>query len=488
MTIASTPGPSACNLFENVIGFFDRAAAHTRHDKGLLDQIRCCNVVHRIHFPLRMDDGQVRVLEAYRAQHSHHRLPVKGGLRFSPHLTQQTVMALAALMTFKCALVGVPFGGGKGGVRIDPRAHSPAELERLTRRYTSELFHKRMIAPSLDVPAPDYGTGEREMAWIVDTYRTLQPEDINHLACATGKPLALGGIPGRREATGLGVFFGVRECVSIESDMRGLGLEGGIEGKRVVIQGLGNVGGYAARAFAGAGAKLVGLAEIEGAIHAPGGLELEEVLAHRQRTGTLLGFAGATDLPDPSAALELDCDILVPAALQNQVRADNAARIAAPIIAEAANSPVTPEAEAVLQQRGVLIIPDLYLNAGGVTVSYFEWLKNLNHVSFGRMTRRYQRNIYRSLLEAVEHLHAAGGGDGGQRNALPAGDSPLPPAPPIADEKDLVLSALEETMSITSRQVHDRMKADHLPDLRTAAMVLAIDKIAQTYDYMGIFP
>ncbi len=484
MSTTHSPG-STTNLFASTLNFFDHAAAYTRHAPGMLEQIRCCNAVYRINFPLRMDDGSIRVVEAYRAQHSHHRLPVKGGMRFSPDLTEDMAMALAMLMTFKCALVGVPFGGGKGGVRIDPRAHSEAELERITRRYTAELVQKRFLSPSLDVPAPDYGTGEREMGWIVDTYKTLHPEDINHLACVTGKPLPLGGIPGRREATGLGVYFGVRECVNADADMRQAGLEGGIEGKRIVIQGLGNVGSHAARAFHEAGAKLVALAEIEGAIHNPEGLDYEAVVEHRRRTGSILGFPGADELADPAAALELDCDVLVPAALQNQVHADNAPRVRARIIAEAANGPVTPEADAIFQQRGVVVIPDMYLNAGGVTVSYFEWLKNLNHVSFGRMTRRYEQNVYRSLFEALEQLH----GDRDDGHALlPAGGRISSPPSPGAGEKELVLSALEETMVITSRQVHERKQADNLPDLRTAAMVLAIDKIAQSYEYMGIFP
>ncbi|MCC7205370.1 MAG: Glu/Leu/Phe/Val dehydrogenase, partial [Phycisphaeraceae bacterium] len=386
--------PATPSLYDALLEHFDRAAAHTDLAPGLLDQIRQCNTVCRFVFPLRRDDGSIQTIEAYRAQHSTHRLPVKGGLRFSPHLTQDTVMALAGLMTFKCALVGVPFGGGKGGVKIDPRKFSVPELERITRRYAVELLRKGFLGPSLDVPAPDYGTSEREMAWIADTYMTLHPQDVNALACVTGKPVALSGIAVRKEATGLGVYYGIRECLTIPEILQQTNLSPGVAGKTIVIQGLGNVGSNAALELHKAGAKLIALAEIDGAIHHPDGLDVPAVLAHREKTGSILNFPlpGLHEIKNPADALEIPCDILIPAALQNQILAHNAPRIAAKIVAEAANSPVTPDAQTILHQRGILIIPDIYLNAGGVTVSYFEWLKNLQHVSFERMTRRQAEN------------------------------------------------------------------------------------------------
>ena len=364
------------HLFDDVMRFVDRASPYTEYEPGLLEQIKACNAVYRMRFPVRTDDGGVEVVHAFRAEHSHHRLPTKGGIRFAPTVTQDEIMALAALMTFKCAIVDVPFGGAKGGVRIAP-GRSPGFRERTTRRYTAELIRKNFIGPAVDVPAPDYGTGEQEMAWIADTYGQLRPGELDTWACVTGKPLRLHGIPGRREAVGLGVFHGLRECLSLVEDLEATGLTGGLAGKRVVIQGLGNVGFHTAKYLREEGeALVVGIAEIEGGIYNPRGLDPEAVRTHRLETGSILDFHGARNIAPAAKMLELECDILIPAALENQITAENSSRIQARIIAEAANGPVTPEADELLRERGVLLIPDLYLNAGGVTVSYFEWLKN----------------------------------------------------------------------------------------------------------------
>ncbi len=457
---------------------FDRAAAYTSHDTTLLHQIRECNSLYYITFPLRRDDGRIEVVEGWRAEHSHHRLPTKGGIRFSLGAKADEVMALAALMSYKCAIVDVPFGGAKGGVRISPRNYSQQERERVTRRYTFELVKKRFIGPGVDVPAPDYGTGPAEMAWIADTYVTLSGGDLNALACVTGKPVSQGGIRGRLEATGRGVFIGVREACEVVEDMRRLGLNPGVAGKRVVVQGLGNVGYHAAKFLEGAGAVLVGLAEYEGAISNQDGLDLELVMAHRRETGSILDFPGATNLPVSQAALELECDILVPAALENQITADNAPRIQARIVAEAANGPTTSEAEQVLAERGVMVIPDTFLNAGGVTVSYFEWLKNLSHVRFGRLQKRQEQAAAQRLLAAVEHL-----------TGRKFSDRETELATRGADEEDLVNSGLEETMVNAYRQVRgaqERLKGK--VNLRTAALISAIDKIALDYEQRGIFP
>nr|WP_243663890.1 Glu/Leu/Phe/Val dehydrogenase dimerization domain-containing protein [Rhodothermus marinus] len=260
------------SFWEQVNRMFDRAAAYTKHPKGLLDQIKACNSVYRMEFPVKRDDGSIEVVRAYRAEHSHHKLPTKGGIRYAPNVNEDEVMALAALMTYKCAIVDVPFGGAKGGVKIDRRQYSEAELERITRRYTYELLKKNFIGPGVDVPAPDYGTGPREMAWILDTYNSFSSNPLEALACVTGKPVGQGGVRGRKEATGRGVFFGVREACSVEEDMKALGLQTGLGGKTVVVQGLGNVGYHAAKFLQEGGAVLVGLAEIEGAIYNPDGL------------------------------------------------------------------------------------------------------------------------------------------------------------------------------------------------------------------------
>jgi len=469
---------SKFNFAAEVNRSFDRAAALTKHHPRLLSQIRECNCVYRMSFPLKRDDGSIETIHAWRAEHSHHKLPTKGGIRYSLSVNENEVKALAALMTYKCAIVEAPFGGAKGGIRIDRRNYSDAELERITRRYTFELLKKNFIGPGVDVPAPDYGTSSVEMAWIADTYMSLTAGELNSFACVTGKPVAQGGIRGRAEATGRGVYFGIVEAVSIAEDMKPLGLATGLEGKRAVVQGLGNVGYHVARFLEQGGAMIVGLAEYEGAIHDPKGLDVEKVMAHRAETGSLLGFPGATDLPSSAACLELECDILVPAALENQITRDNAERVRAKIIAEAANGPTTASADRILKKKGVLVLPDTYLNAGGVTVSYFEWVKNLSHVRFGRMQRRADQKAYRGLLSAVSEQTGKSFSDF-QMTTLSAG----------AGEEELVNSGLEDTMSLAYVQIRELWKRHgKRADLRIAAFVNAIDKIALCYQDLGIFP
>lgn len=430
-------------FFEQVNRNFDRAAMYVDYPQGLLAQIKSCNSVYHFTFPLERDNGTIEVIHGWRAQHSSHKTPTKGGIRYSLMVNEDEVTALAALMTYKCAVVDVPFGGAKGGVRIERKNYSQKELEKITRRYTYELWTKNFIGPGLDVPAPDYGTGEQEMAWIADTFRSLSP-GIDSEACVTGKPVHLSGIRGRTEATGRGVYFGIKEACSDATDMRALGLQTGLGDKTVVVQGLGNVGYHAARFLMEGGATIVGLCEYEGAIHNPKGLDVNAVMAHRKETGSILGFPGATNLPDSAAGLELACDILVPAALENQLHADNAPRIVAKIIAEGANGPTTADAHDIIKSRGALIIPDNYLNAGGVTVSYFEWLKNLQHVRYGRMT------------------------EGG-------------------DERKIVDTGLMNTMTHAYQEIRE-IRDRHRIDLRTAAFVSAIEKIARNYSISGIFP
>ena len=457
---------------------FDRAAKFTKHDSTLLEQIKACNSVYYVSFPVRRDDGTIEVMHAWRAEHSQHKLPTKGGIRYSPDVSEDEVMALAALMTYKCAIVDVPFGGAKGGLRIDRRNYSSGELERITRRYTFELVRKKFIGPGVDVPAPDFGTGPQEMAWIADTYVSLTGE-LDALACVTAKPLAQGGIRGRTEATGRGVYYGIREACDTTELMKAIGLSRGVKGKRVVVQGLGNVGYHAAKFLQEAGAVLVGLTEYEGAISNSAGLDIEQVMAHRRERKSILGFPGATDLPSSEAGLEIDCDILVPAALEQVLTAENAPRIKARIIAEGANGPTTVAAEDALLKRGVLILPDLWLNAGGVIVSYFEWLKNLSHVRFGRMQKRYEEGAARRLLEAVAQTT---GKQFSEQQIAFYTEGP--------DEEDLVNSGLEESIVSAYHQMRDIQKR-HSTDtlsLRTAAFINAIDKVARTYEEMGIFP
>jgi glutamate dehydrogenase (NAD(P)+) len=465
------------SFLETVDRYFENAAKYTEHPRGLLDQIKECNSVYHFKFPVRTDTGY-EVVYAWRVEHSHHKLPVKGGIRYSELADEDEVKALASLMTYKCAIVDVPFGGAKGAIKINPKKYNVEQLERITRRYTAELIKKQFIGPGVDVPAPDYGTGPREMAWIADTFSAYHAGQIDALGCVTGKPITQGGIRGRKEATGRGILFGTREVCSFKEDMAALGLEPGLAGKKVVVQGLGNVGYYAAKFFQENGAILVGLAEYEGAIHNPKGLDLEKVITHRKDTKSILNFPGAQNITEPQKALELPCDILIPAALENQITGENAARIQAKIIAEGANGPTTFAADEILVKKNVMIIPDLFLNAGGVTVSYFEWLKNLSHVRFGRMGKRFDEMAAKGLLGAIERTTGQRISDD-EKKSLAKG----------ADEEDLVNSGLEETMIGAYHQIREvKKQRKEVPDLRTAAFVNAINKIAIAYMELGIFP
>ncbi len=465
------------SFLASVDRYYDKAAALTVHAEGLLQQIKTCNSVYKFQFPVRRGDAY-EVITAWRAEHSHHKLPVKGGIRYSEEANQDEVIALATLMTYKCAIVDVPFGGAKGAVKINPRNYSVDELQSITRRYTAELIKKNFIGPAVDVPAPDYGTGPREMAWIADTYLAFHGDQIDALGCVTGKSVSQGGVRGRTEATGLGVFYGLREACSIEEDMKKIGMTTGLAGKTVVVQGLGNVGYHAAKFFAEADSKIIALAEYEGAIFNSNGLDLEAVVKHRKETGSLLNFPGATNLGSRDEALELECDILIPAALENQITAENAPRVKAKIIGEAANGPITADAEAILDAKGIMVVPDVYINAGGVTVSYFEWLKNLSHVRFGRMGKRFEQGAYEKILTIVER-ETGRSLTADERRVVARG----------ADEQDLVYSGLEETMISAYHQIREiKMRNPNVDNLRTAAFINAIDKVASCYMELGIFP
>jgi len=469
--------PNGTKFYNDVLAAFNKAAAFTDFEPGLLNQIRTCNSVYKFYFPFETDEG-MQVIEGIRVQHSHHKTPTKGGIRYSRFVDEDEVKALATLMTFKCAVVDVPFGGAKGGIRIQPAKYTTKQLERITRRYTTELIKKNMIGPAVDVPAPDYGSGVREMAWIADTYATFKFDELNSLGCVTGKPVGQGGIRGRTEATGHGVYIGLREAVNNAEDMKAMGLTPGMAGKRIIVQGLGNVGYYSAKFCMEGDALIVGIAEREGGIYSEKGLDIDAVYNHRQETGSIFDFPGAKNVEPSLATLEMDCDILIPAALENQVTAENAPRIKARIIAEGANGPVTKEAEEILVKKGVLIIPDLFLNAGGVTVSYFEWLKNLSHVRFGRIEKRFHEMSSSSLVHSVENITGKTLNER-DKNILMHG----------ADEIDLVRSGLEGTMVHAYNEVREiRMKEPKIKDLRTAAFVSGIRKVGVAYEALGIFP
>ena len=464
------------NFQASVRGMFDRAARALGVPDDLVETIRECKSVIQLRFPVRLR-GRYENFCGWRAVHSEHRLPVKGGIRYAAFVDQQEVEALAALMTFKCALVDVPFGGAKGGLAIRPEDYTEEELEQITRRFTQELADRGYISPSRDVPAPDIGTGAREMAWMADEYRQLYPSDIDALACVTGKPVTQGGIPGRVEATGRGVQYVLREFFRHPDDVARAGLDGGLDGKRVIVQGLGNVGYHAARYLTEEeGVRLTGVIEHDGAVLSDAGLAPEQIAQHLSRTGGLKGFPGARFVADGGSVLEADCDILIPAAIESQITEANAARIRAPLVVEAANGPVTLAAEQALLARGTVILPDILVNAGGVTVSYFEWVSNVSHMRFGRLSRQLDIQRGRRIIEMIETT-----------SGRPVPEALKAPLLRGVDELDLVQSGLEDTMREAYGAMRETMRgSDAIEDLRTAAFAVALEKVVRSYRQMGL--
>uniref|UniRef100_A0AAX7VT76 Glutamate dehydrogenase n=1 Tax=Astatotilapia calliptera TaxID=8154 RepID=A0AAX7VT76_ASTCA len=447
------------NFFTMVEGFFDKGAAivedklvedlKTRETaeqkrsrvRGILRIIKPCNHVLSVSFPIKRDSGEWEVIEGYRAQHSQHRTPCKGGIRYSTEVSVDEVKALASLMTYKCAVVDVPFGGAKAGVKINPKKYSVSAT--LPRR-----------------------------------------PDINAHACVTGKPISQGGIHGRISATGRGVFHGIENFINEASYMSQLGMYPGFQDKTFVIQGFGNVGLHSMRYLHRFGARCVGVGELDGSIWNPKGINPKELEDYKLANGTIVGFPDST--PYEGSILEADCDILIPAASEKQLTKSNAHKIKAKIIAEGANGPTTPEADQIFLERNILVIPDMYLNAGGVTVSYFEWLKNLNHVSYGRLTFKYERDSnYHLLMSVQESLERKFGKHGGSVPVVPTSEFQARIAG--ASEKDIVHSGLAYTMERSARQImRTANKYDLGLDLRTAAYVNAIEKVFKVYSEAGL--
>lgn len=466
---------------ESVDLMFNRAASLMDLPPGLEEKIRVCNATYTVRFGVRLR-GHMHTFTGYRSVHSEHMEPVKGGIRYSLAVHQDEVEALAALMTYKCALVEAPFGGSKGGLRIDPRKYEEHELEQITRRFAYELAKRDLIHPSQNVPAPDMGTGEREMAWMADQYSRMNTTDINARACVTGKPLNAGGIAGRVEATGRGIQYALREFFRNPEDVKKAGLEGKLDGKRVIVQGLGNVGYHAAKFLSEEdGSRVVGVIEWDGALYNPDGIDVEAVRQWIVKHGGVKGYPDATHTAEGGAVLEEECDILIPAALEGVINLSNADRIKAPLIIEAANGPVTAGADEILREKGTVIIPDMYANAGGVTVSYFEWVKNLSHIRFGRMQRRQEEARHELIVQELQRLDRYLGDAWSM--------SPDFKAKYLrgADELELVRSGLDDTMRIayqSMREVwHDR---DDVDDLRTAAYIVSIDRVAKSYRAKGL--
>ena len=473
------PPDKEVSFLESVNLSFDEALTTLKIPKGMAQYIKDVNNVYQVRFPVKIN-GKIENFVGWRSVHSDHQLPAKGGIRFAPNVNQDEVEALAALMSYKCALVDVPFGGSKGGLLIDPKKYDRDAMEKITRRFAYELIQKDYIGSGINVPAPDMGTGQREMSWIVSTYAAHGPKDINYLGCVTGKPVSQGGISGRIEATGRGVVFGLREFFRHSEDVKHARLEGDtLEGKEVIVQGLGNVGYHAAKILEEEdGVKVIAILEWDGAVYDKNGLNVEDVYKYKiENKGGIKGFSKGKYFEKSAELLEQECDILIPAAREGVINQANAPRIKAKLIAEAANGPVTFKAEAILIEMGVVIIPDVYLNAGGVTVSYFEWIKNLSHIRFGRMQRRYEENQNNLFIKAIEQS----GKQLSEKLISEIGKGPV--------EIDLVRSGLDDTMRNAFQAIRERYwKEKEIKSYRTSAMSISIEKIYERYNTMGVYP
>ena len=467
------------SFLESVNLSFDTAIATLDIPEDMAQYIKNVNNVYQVRFPVKIK-GKVENFVGWRSVHSDHQLPAKGGIRFAPNVNQDEVEALAALMSYKCALVDVPFGGSKGGLLIDPKKYDRDAMEKITRRFAYELIQKDYIGSGINVPAPDMGTGQREMSWMVSTYAAHRPKDIDYLGCVTGKPISSGGIHGRIEATGRGVVFGLREFFRHPEDVKLAHLKGKtLEGKEIIIQGLGNVGYHTAKILEEEdGAKIVAILEWDGAVYNKKGLNVEEVYQYKiENKGGIKGFRKGKYFEKSAELLEQECDILIPAAREGVINQNNAPRIKAKLIAEAANGPVTFKAETILNEMGVVIIPDVYLNAGGVTVSYFEWIKNLSHIRFGRMQRRYEENQNNLFIKAIEQS----GKKLPEKIVSQIGQGPV--------EIDLVRSGLDDTMRSAFQEIRERYwREKKVKNYRTSAMSISIEKIYNRYSILGIYP
>ena len=473
--------PSEPSFRDSVDIMFNRAVALLDLSPGLAEKIRVCNATYTVRFGVRLR-GEITTFTGYRAVHSEHMEPVKGGIRYALGVNQDEVEALAALMTYKCALVDAPYGGSKGGLRIDPLAYDEHELEQITRRFAYELIKRDLIHPSQNVPAPDMGTGEREMAWIADQYQRMHTTDINARACVTGKPVSGGGIEGRAEATGRGVQYALQEFFRHPEDLAAAGLSGDLGSMAIIVQGLGNVGYHAAKFLSQEdGARITAVIERDGAVQNPDGLNIEALKDWIGEHGGVKGFEGGRYTADGASVLEAECDILIPAALEGVIHRDNANRVQARVIVEAANGPVTAGADALLRERGVVIIPDMYANAGGVTVSYFEWVKNLSHIRFGRMERRREESRNQLIVNELERLSKSSNVNW---QLTPNFKEKYLKG---ASELELVRSGLDDTMRGAYNDMVEvwRRRAD-VPDLRTAAYLVSIQKVAASYKNKGL--
>ena len=443
-------------------------------DSNISKILKTCRSVLQVKFPVKIK-GKIEIFHGWRAVHSNHRLPVKGGLRFSTNVNQEEVEALASLMTFKCAVVDVPFGGAKGGLLIDPKKYDEESLERITKKFARELIRRGYLSPARDVPAPDMGTSQREMGWILDAYKSLRPDDINHAACVTGKSTDHGGIKGRLEATGRGVCEALKEYFRHSKELSKHNIDGKINDQKIIIQGFGNVGLYSAKTLYDNGAKIIGIAEREGGIFNEDGIDIHQLEEYKNNKNTILNFPNTKIVENSNDLISYKCDILIPAAMESVITYNNADTIKAKIICEGANGPITYRANKKLLEKGKVIIPDIYANAGGVTVSYFEWIRNTSHIRMGRLNKRYEEDRGEAIIKAIQSIS--------DQNISPDIIKQLVHG---ANEEDIIASGLEDTMRVAFQDMLEAQNTYKLNSYRMAAYAVALKKIEKTYLELGI--
>ena len=461
-------------FLENVDMMINQAIDRIDIDPNIAKILKICRSVIQVKFPVKIK-GKIEIFYGWRAVHSNHRLPVKGGLRFSLNVDQKEVEALASLMTFKCAVVDVPFGGAKGALLIDPNKYDEESLEKITKKFARELIRKGFLSPARDVPAPDVGTSPREMGWILDAYKSLKPEDINHMACVTGKPVEHGGIKGRLEATGRGVHEALKEFFRHPEEVKKSGLNGQLNNQKIIIQGFGNVGLNSAKALYEDGATIIGVAEIDGAIFNDSGINIIDLEKYKIENNTILNFPNTKNISSSNDILTYKCDILIPAALENTITLKNVDLIKAKLICEAANGPISYRADKKLNEKGIIIIPDIYANAGGVAVSYFEWIRNTSHIRMGRLSKRYEENRGNTIIKAIKLL---------SKENLP--QTIIDKLVYGANEEDIVASGLEDTMRMAFQEILECKEKYKLDNYRMAAYASALKKIEKSYLELGI--
>ena len=464
----------ADNLFlKSVSKMFDDAVEILGVEPGLAKQIKSCNSTHTIRFGVKLKKG-IKVFTGWRSVHSEHLEPVKGGIRYSPAVNASEVEAMAALMTFKNAVIDVPFGGSKGGLKITPSKYDDEDLEKITRRFTEELVKRGLISPSLNVPAPDMGTGKKEMAWIADEYKRLNPQDINAYACVTGKPENMGGVDGRTEATGRGIFYALSSFFN-SPDIKKTSLKGKLSSQSIIIEGLGKVGYYAARALRDHGCKVIGVIEKKTAFYNQNGLDIDQIDSWIKDTRDPKDYPSQNEIKSREELLSVGCDVFIPAAREGTITEENQKILNTKLICEGANGPLTSRADHYLNKRGILIIPDLYANAGGVAVSYFEWVRNLSHMRFGRMEKRRKEYETTSILSVIESST-------GKRVSSKT-KSMLNQGP---TELDLVRSGLEDMMTEAYENMSIIWNENNYPTLRSTAYIYSIKKLIESYKSIGI--